>query len=280
LTDGSTEVAWVGQKLGLDYFAVDISELNDSDELYANLSDACDAGQVVVRAPLRQFGDLMASAEEAALYATANGLVLFHRAHPFCSKCGAATVAAKAGGCRRCTSATCKTSVYPRIDTAAIMLVTSACGGYALLGRKRAWPAGRWSTLAGFAELGETLEECVTREVFEEAGVRVDLASVRFVASQPWPFPRSLMAGFTARAVASDAAVGVPPPLPAIDVDTNELEDAQWFAKDYVRQRLGRAVSTSGLDFTPSDDEAEFHIPGPASLARSLISTWATEVPE
>jgi NADH pyrophosphatase NudC (nudix superfamily) len=121
-------------------------------------------------------------------------IIEFHRSHKFCSRCGHGTVSAKAGGCRQCMNDNCSrrgsTRVYPRIDTATIMLITSSCGEYALLGRKRAWPSGRYSTLAGFTEVGETLEHCVVREVREESGIRVDLNSVAFVASQPWPFPR------------------------------------------------------------------------------------------
>ncbi|OEU13924.1 hypothetical protein FRACYDRAFT_163975, partial [Fragilariopsis cylindrus CCMP1102] len=110
---------------------------------------------------------------------------------------------------------------YPRIDSATIMLVTSPCENYALLGRKKSWPAGRYSTLAGFTEVGETLEECCRRETFEESGVVVDPASVRFDASQPWPFPRSLMLSSPSQ-----------PLLPEIIVDTNEMEDIRWFAKE------------------------------------------------
>ena len=273
----SSEVAWIGEKSGRDYFVVDIND--DADEAFANLGGACDDSHVLVRAPVRDYGDRMVSSEEAALYATANGLALFHRAHPFCSKCGSPSKAAKAGGCRRCTSATCKTSVYPRIDSAAIMLVTSACGEYALLGRKRAWPVGRWSTLAGFAEVGETLEECVVREVFEEAGVCTDLASVEFVASQPWPFPRSLMVGFVVKALDTDTPKE-PSALPSINVGTNELEDVQWFSKEYVRQCLESDASPSSSDASLVDSNAEFNIPGRASLARVLISTWAFKVSE
>ena len=277
--DELTEVAWIGQKSGRDFFVLDNSDWDDAEKLLANLGDACDDGQIFVRAPVREYGDRMVSSEEAALYATANGLALFHRSHPFCSKCGNPTVAAKAGGCRRCTSATCKTSVYPRIDSAAIMLVTSACGEFALLGRKRVWPTGRWSTLAGFAEVGETLEECVVREVFEEAGVCTDLSSVQFVASQPWPFPRSLMVGFVVKALAADSSKESPV-LPSINVDTNELEDVQWFSREYVRQRLESATLPSSSDSGLVVDDPKFNIPGPASLARVLISTWAFESSE
>lgn len=116
--------------------------------------------------------------------------------------------------------------------------------------------------------MGETLEECCAREVFEEAGVKVDPGSVRFVASQPWPFPQSLMAGFTATAISTSNEE-----LPKVHVDTSELEDARWFARSFVAARLDGG--SSALDFKPSAAEAEFHVPGSASLARVLISRWA-----
>ena len=148
---------------GTDVFAIDLPEefpSQSSEALAAKVSDVPHRGSsgrilttsYVESSPLRQYGDLMLSKEDAAVYATANGLIAFHRSHPFCSRCGGATVLAKAGACRRCRS--CGKSVYPRIDAAAIMLVTSACGEFALLGRKKAWPEGRWSTLAGFSEVG------------------------------------------------------------------------------------------------------------------------------
>jgi len=218
----------------------------------------------------------MVSKEDSALYATANGLVQFHQSHRHCSKCGSKTVSAKVGACRRCTGQECKSSIYPRIDTAAIMLVTSPRGGgHALLGRKAAWPKGRWSTLAGFVEVGETLEECVVRETLEESGVRVNLGSVRFAASQPWPFPRSLMVGFTAQACGEgiEFEEETPSELPAIAFDPIEMEDVRWFSREYVAARLDGG--SSSLDFEPTASEAEFHIPGKASLARILITQWA-----
>lgn len=186
-----------------------------------------------------------------------------------------------------CSNENCRRSVYPRIDSATIMLVTSPCEKYALLGRKSSWPAGRFSTLAGFCEVGETLEECCQRETFEESGVVVDPASVRFDASQPWPFPRSLMVGFRARAmstvisttdVVGESKLSSPsqPLLPEIIVDTNEMEDIRWFAKEFVKERLSLSGSTA-LTYQPNDAEAEFSIPGKASIARYLITKWTDE---
>ena len=147
------------------------------------------------------------------------------------------------------------------------MLITTQCQQYALLGRKANWPKGRYSTLAGFSEVGETLEQCCARETFEESGVHVDRSSVRFVCSQPWPFPRSLMVGFRAEAKDTEK--------PTICIEELEMEDIQWFHKDYVRERL--EGGSTAMTFAPNEREREFHIPGPSSLARILISEWANE---
>mmetsp|Transcript_3278 Transcript_3278/g.6798 ORF Transcript_3278/g.6798 Transcript_3278/m.6798 type:complete len:457 (-) Transcript_3278:158-1528(-) len=271
-----------GEQEEADYFAVDISH-SSSDGSAAFVALAAEG---VESSPVRNFGDAMPSRTHAALLASANGLLSFHRAHRFCSRCGSPTAQTKAGSARRCTDSSCGTSVYPRIDPAVIMLITSPCGEHALLGRNRRWPAGRYSTLAGFAEVGETLEECVARETREETGVEVDPASIRFVASQPWPFPRSVMVGFTGRALADacpggegatigddDGDAG----LPTIFIDPAELDDARWFGREYVQANgLVEGRGSSALDFEPDEEEAEFHVPGPASLARLLITKWVT----
>jgi NAD+ diphosphatase len=149
------------------------------------------------------------------------------------------------------------------------MLITSQCGEYALLGRKAAWPEGRYSTLAGFCEVGETLEQCCAREVQEESGVEVDLESISFTHSQPWPFPRSLMAGFRGKAKQSGDE------LAKIVIEEDEMQDVRWFKKDYVRDRL--SGGSLALNFEPNEKEKEFHIPGQSSLATLLITEWTNE---
>ena len=144
-------VTWIGNCDSIDYWSLDCAV--DPEPFLAGIDDK----DAVAVAPLREFGDTMASRKDAALYATANGMTAFHRAHPYCSKCGSPTRSSKLGACRRCA---CGTTVYPRIDAAAIMLVESHCGNFALLGRKKNWPEGRWSTLAGFAEV------CVDKDAF------------------------------------------------------------------------------------------------------------------
>ena len=142
-------------------------------------------------ADLRQVGPILAR-EDAALLAYARGLMLWHERNRFCGVCGAPTRSVEGGHQRRCMNEACTAVHFPRTDPAVIMLVTS--GGKVLLGRQAAWPAGMHSTLAGFVEPGESLEEAVAREVYEETGVRV--GEVRYHSSQPWPFPASIMFGF------------------------------------------------------------------------------------
>jgi len=259
--------------------------------------------------PLREFGDKIIHSKDAAIYSTANGLIEFHKSNLFCSTCGSPTIIQKAGISRSCSNhptyykqkqkqqqkddhvnkssqsisqLTCtasRPSIYPRIDIASIMLITSPCEQYALLGRKKSWPKGRYSTLAGFLEIGETLEQCCSRETLEESGVHVDNDSIVFVKSQPWPFPRSLMVGFRARAKKSNSIETTnsdKSSLPEINFDPKEMEDVQWFHRDYVSQHL--SGGSTALEYNHvTEKEKEFHIPGKASLARYLITSWARE---
>jgi len=205
--------------------------------------------------------------DEAALLATARGLAHWHNSVRFCSKCGSAEVVPyRNGKGRRCN--VCSERFRPRLDASVIVLVLDATRSRCLLGRKAAWPTGRYSTLAGFVEFGETLEECVVREVCEESGCSVDRSTLDFVASQPWLFPRSLMVGFTVCAAPSEGADA------ALAVDEDELEDARWFSKEYVREQLG-LEREAGRDGPAV--EGGFHVPSRVSLARTLIESWLAE---
>jgi NAD+ diphosphatase len=161
---------------------------------------------------------------DAALAAYACALDHWHGETAHCSVCGAPTDAVQGGHVRRCTDAACGRDHFPRIDPAVIVrIVHPDPGGDAardriLLARQANWPEGRYSVLAGFCEPGESLEQTVEREMAEEAGVRV--ADIRYVASQPWPFPRSLMVGFEARALSD-----------ALHLGDDELADAQWLTR-------------------------------------------------
>ncbi len=183
------------------------------------------------------------SAQEAGLATTAVALDAWHARHPRCPRCGAETRVAQSGWTRVCVVD--GSEHYPRTDPAVIMAVVDA-DDRILLGHAAHWPAGRWSTLAGFVEAGESLEHAVRREVAEETGVVVGDVSYR--GSQPWPFPASLMIGFRARAESTD-----------VHVDGIELTEARWFS----RAELADAVRTG--DVIP---------PGRASIARALVEEW------
>jgi NAD+ diphosphatase len=162
-------------------------------------------------------------ADEAGLLGYARAMIEWRRRHRFCGSCGATTLAAKGGHVLVCTNPACRHEQFPRIDPAIIVLVSD--GERALLGRQAAWPVGRYSTIAGFVEPGESLEDAVLREVFEETGIEVD--SIEYHSSQPWPFPSSLMLGFTAHATSVE-----------IHRRDDELEDAQWFSRaDFISGR-------------------------------------------
>lgn len=192
--------------------------------------------------PLRDIGaDL--TALEAGLATTAVALDAWHARHPRCPRCGAATRVAQSGWTRVCVED--GSEHYPRTDPAVIMAVVDA-DDRILLGHAAHWPAGRWSTLAGFVEAGESLEHAVRREVAEETGVVV--GDVAYRGSQPWPFPASLMIGFRASAVSTD-----------VTVDGVELTEARWFSRD----ELAAAVRSG--DVIP---------PGRASIARALVEEW------
>lgn len=185
------------------------------------------------------------AADQVALYGAARSLILWHARHRFCSNCGAPTVIAKGGWQRDC--AACSTSHFPRTDPVVIMLAEH--GGDVLVGRQSGWPEGRYSALAGFVEPGESIEEAVARELFEEAGVVAD--NVRYIASQPWPFPSSLMMACVAPVRGRE-----------IILDTNELESAMWVTRDQV------AAAMAG------DPSAPFLAPPPFAIAHSLFMRW------
>ncbi len=157
--------------------------------------------------------------EEAGLLSYARAMIGWRRTHRHCGRCGATTRAAKAGHVLVCTNPVCRHEQFPRLDPAIIVLVID--GDRVLLGRQASWPAGRYSTIAGFVEPGESLEDAVSREVHEETGIFVD--EIEYHSSQPWPFPSSLMLGFIARAASQD-----------IDLRDLELEDARWFTREDI----------------------------------------------
>jgi len=185
---------------------------------------------------------------EAATYAAARSLLDWHARHVFCANCGTPTTIFRAGWGRTCPQ--CGAEHFPRVDPVVIMIAEH--DGRALVGRQAAWPAGRYSALAGFLEPGESIEEAVAREIAEESGVRV--GRVRYVASQPWPFPSQLMIACIAEATDD-----------AITIDVNELEDAIWVPRDAVAAALAGAP------------DAPFLPPPPYAIAHTLLTAWANE---
>lgn len=203
---------------------------------------------------LREFG-ARADDLEAALVVAAIGLEQWHQRHTHCPQCGAPTVESKAGWTRTCTNE--GSEHFPRTDPAVIMLIHDG-GERALLGRGHQWGPGRFSTLAGFVEPGESLEAAVAREVFEEVGVGV--SEVHYVASQPWPFPASLMVGFIGR-LDGDAS---------ITLDPVEMAEAAWFTRDEVRQ----AADWTDDAVQPGPANRLRGIPPHLSISRYLIDRW------
>lgn len=181
------------------------------------------------------------------ILAQARALLAWHARHGFCAVCGKPSGPIKGGAARRCRDAVCGAEHFPRTDPVAIMLVTT--GDSCLLGRNGHFPPGFFSALAGFIEPGETIEEAVAREVAEEAGVKV--GAVRYVASQPWPFPSSLMIGCTAVAMSE-----------AIAIDPHEIAEARWFSRAEVKAALG------------GDRDAPFTPPPPLAIAHHLLRYW------
>ncbi|MGY4399104.1 NAD+ diphosphatase [Sphingomonas sp. UYAg733] len=256
---------WRAKLLKLENFE---PELDDAGRLgWTSLADAPEDAELVLlgldgdkphfaaftpgmRAPagrsMRLFGLLDRFAPgEAATYAAARSVLDWHSRHQFCANCGTQTAMFRAGWGRNCPN--CHAEHFPRVDPVVIMIAEH--DGRALLGRQPAWPAGRYSALAGFLEPGESIEEAVAREIMEEAGVRV--TDVRYIASQPWPFPSSLMVACVGMAEGD-----------AITLDTNELEDAIWVSREEVRRVL-------------AGGEGSFLAPPPYAIAHTLLTAWA-----
>lgn len=187
------------------------------------------------------------TAFESGLFAYARALALWRARHGYCSRCGAGNAPERAGHVLRCSAPDCALETFPRLDPAVIVLVTD--GDRCLLGRQAGWPPGQYSTLAGFVEPGESLEDALRREVSEESGVRV--GECCYHSSQPWPFPSSLMLGFRARA--EDPAIRL----------GNELEDVRWFQVDQLLDGIaaGRLRASS-----------------PISIAHRLLRDWVEEL--
>ncbi len=237
--------------LGLDdtgpLFALDVSRHREE-----HLEPLVDDDEFI---DLRQIGWLL-DGQQAALLAYARGLVYWNRHHRFCGSCGSPTECRNGGHLRRCTNPDCARMHFPRTDPAVIMLVedrSNPARPRCLLARNARFPSRMMSTLAGFVDPLESLEETVAREVFEECGIRV--GEVEYQASQPWPFPSSIMLGFRAQALNRD-----------IVIDNEEIAEAHWFEAGQL------------LEFGEWGDDGDgFCLPRRDSIARYLIRSWMEE---
>lgn len=260
-----TEVALVaGDKLavGADRTALRLvppSEAPDGVRVFLGIDHELGAGQtadgcavfaVLVKgepddsyASLREVGGLLDD-REAGIAVNVVGLANWHAVHTHCPNCGEHTEVADAGHVRHCPN--CGLNHFPRSDPAIIVLVTDD-QDRALLGRNEAWPEGRYSTLAGFVEPGESLEAAVRREVFEESGVVIG-EEIEYAGSQPWPLPSSLMLGFYAKATGY-----------TINVDQDEIAEAKWFSREDLQALV---------------DDGSMALPGNISISRRLIEGW------
>jgi NAD+ diphosphatase len=241
----------LGRQGGVAHLAVDISDWEP--EAGAAAAEAGPFDAVTIPHPALPAGTALAdlrsamrqlTVREGELAAIARALVLWHRSHGFCAACGTASAPAQAGWQRRCPA--CAATHFPRTDPVVIMLVTR--GERTLVGRSPGWPAGMYSCLAGFVEPGETVEAAVRREVAEETGITI--GRVTYVASQPWPFPASLMLGCTAEALDE-----------TVTPDPAELEDARWID----RSEMVEVMAGTHPEIRPARRGA---------IAHALISAW------
>jgi len=228
------------------HFAFDVSAIEAPLEMVRSpaLAAAGIAEAGVRFADLRQLAGRL-ERREGSLLAFARAMLFWHSRHRFCGLCGSPTRSEEAGHMRRCTDPACHAMHFPRTDPAVIMLVVD--GDRALLGRNKNFPLpGMYSTLAGFVEPGESLEDAVAREVREETAIEV--GAVHYHSSQPWPFPANIMLGFYAEATST-----------AVSLDDGELADARWFERDWLQSH---------------EDDDSFRLPRLDSIARRLIEDW------
>ncbi|MDC0228257.1 NAD(+) diphosphatase, partial [Alphaproteobacteria bacterium] len=183
----------------------------------------------------------------ASFLALTNGMFFWHNTHQFCGSCGFKNISKEGGFVKACSNYKCGKSHFPRTDPAIITLISFQ--DKVLLGRSPRFPEGMYSTLAGFVEPGESLEQALEREVFEEVGVKVK--NIKYFNSQPWPFPASLMLGFFAEAINEE-----------MNIDYNEIENAHWFSIEELRTLQHPSISGG------------FKLPRIDSIARRLVDTW------
>jgi NAD+ diphosphatase len=232
----------LGVQDGAAHFAIDLTHIEDP----LGLLGLSDADFHETRGAAARL-----SAGEVGIVAHGRALLEWHRRHRFCGVCGSLTVVRDGGSMRKCE--VCGQEHFPRTDPVVIMVVWR--GDRCILGRQKVWAPGFYSALAGFIDQGETIEEAVAREVLEEVGLQVD--QVTYHASQPWPFPSSLMIGCFAHATSDQESV-----------DPVELESATWFTRDQIRAA-----------YEDPGPRHEFHVPGTIAIAHHLLKAWAFDGP-
>ncbi len=253
MEDAAAAMVFLGREAGVPVFAADLSQWEPEGQETETLNSFLDPSEQRHPAvPDAAFAELRAvmtrlAPRDAELAATAKAVMEWHRSHRFCARCGAESEMAMGGWQRDCTA--CGGHHFPRTDPVVIMLITH--GNSVLVGRSPGWPEGMYSLLAGFVEPGETIEAAVRREVFEEAGVRV--GRVRYLASQPWPFPASLMLGCAGEALNKD-----------LSIDPDEIEDALWV----TREEMAEAFAGNHPKLLPARKGA---------IAHFLLAAWLSD---
>ncbi len=236
---GINNPIFLGVANEINYVGLDISNKNSNIDLWLKEND-------IIVEDLRKYGPLLDDID-ASFLALTNGMLFWHNTHKFCGSCGFKNISKEGGFVKVCSNNKCGKSHFPRTDPAIITLISFQ--EKVLLGRSPRFPEGMYSTLAGFVEPGESLEQALEREVFEEVGVKVK--NIKYFNSQPWPFPASLMLGFFAEAINEE-----------MNIDYNEIEDAQWFSIEELRTLEHPSINGG------------FKLPRIDSIARRLVDTW------
>lgn len=245
------DAAFAGEQDGVGYWVIRQARDGEIDRSTWRVWEGPEPSDEEQWLDLRAAGAVL-DGTDAGVFTTAMAVLNWHRIARFCANCGHEVRTVRSGWATRCPH--CGREEYPRTDPAVICLVHDGegeNGTHMLLARQPSWPASRYSVLAGFVEAGESLEDCVVREIGEEVGLAV--RDVRYLGNQPWPFPRSLMIGFTA--VADRSA-----PLVLAD---GEIAEAMWVSRDQVKAALA------------GDPSAPFKMPGGVSIARHMVDAWA-----
>ena len=237
--EGIDNTIFLGVANALNYFGIDLSYTNQKFDFWLNENN-------IIIDDLRKYGPILDDIE-ASFLALSNGMFFWQKTHKFCGSCGFQNNSKEGGFVMKCSNNKCGKSHFPRTDPAIITLISFK--DKVLLGRSPKFPNCMYSTLAGFVEPGESLEQALEREVFEEVGIKVK--NIKYFNSQPWPFPASLMLGFFAEAINDQ-----------MTIDYDEIEDAQWFSINELKSLQHPSISGG------------FKLPRVDSIARRLVDTW------